>query len=113
MSTTIGMLGSASLDAFERGDPVGVGQVEIQQHAVGAGERQFAFGIGDRLCPCAGDVGGRVGDELFDQQRVAAVVLYEQHRQPTAARRADRRRVRRRHGYAAQAARAWVITSFT
>ena len=99
-------------DAFEGGDPARVGKVEIQQHAVGAGEQQFALGLRHRLCPCAGDVGGRIGDEFFDQQRVAAIVLYEQYRQPTPARRADRRRVRRRHGYAAQAARAWVITSF-
>ena len=38
MSTTIGSVGVGVRDAFERGDPVGVGQVEVQQHAVRAGD---------------------------------------------------------------------------
>ena len=64
-------------DAFERRDSARVGKVEVQQHAVGAGDGQFAFGVGGRLRPCAGDVGGRIGDELFYQQRIAAVVFYQ------------------------------------
>ena len=90
-------VGVGLLDAFQSGDPVGVWQVEVQQHAVRVSEPQFAFCIRNRLCPCAVDLGRGVGDQFFHQQRVGAVIFYKQHRQPTAGYCADRCGVRCRH----------------
>ena len=84
------------LDAFEGGDAVGVGQVEIQQHAVRPGQHQLAFGVCHRLCPDAVDVGGGVSDEFLDQDRVAPVVLHQQDGQPLLSLGANRSGVRHR-----------------
>ncbi len=68
-------------DAIQRVDSAGVGQVQVQEHAVGTGGCQCALRVGHRLRPHHIDIGDRLTDQLFDQHRIAAVVLDEQQRQ--------------------------------
>ena len=74
--------GGALPDALQCVDPVGVGEVQIQQHTVRLGQHQLTLGVGHRLRPRTADVGGSVGNELFDQHRVCPVVFYKKDRQP-------------------------------
>ena len=81
------MAGSLVGDAVEGGNPVGVGQIQIEQHAVGSACGQFPLGVGNRRRPGELDVDAGVGDQFFDQQRVGSVVLHQEHRQASALRR--------------------------
>lgn len=102
-------------DAVQRVDPAGVGQVQIQQHAIGPGGFQLAFGVRHRLRPHHPDVGDRVGDEFLHQHRVAAVVLDQQHRQrlQRLPLRGRRDRGLRWYQFPAICGRAWEVTFCT
>lgn len=98
--------------AVQRVDPAGVGQVQIQQHAIGAGGFQLAFGVRHRLGPHHPDVGGRVGDQVFHEHRVGAVVLDQEQRQGLPTRR-RRDRSTRRNQFPAICGRVWEVTFCT
>lgn len=61
-------------------DTLGIGKIQVEQHAVGAVADQRALGSRHRLHPHQVDIGGvgDIGDLFFDQQRVATVILDQQ-----------------------------------
>ncbi len=82
VSTTIGMLGARSLMRWSASIPLASGRFRSSSTQSGLASIELAFGVGHRLRPLAADVGGSVGDELFDQHRVCPVVLDKKDRQP-------------------------------
>ena len=79
--------GIALADALEGVDTVGVGQIQIQQHAIGTVACQLPLGIRNRSRPSEIDIDSGVGDQLFYQQRVGSIVLHQEHRQARDLRR--------------------------
>ena len=55
----------ACADALQGVDPVGVGQVQVQQHAVRTLGCQFALSIGNRWRPSEIDIDNGIGDHVF------------------------------------------------
>jgi len=68
-------------DAVESVDPAGVGQVQVQQHAIGPRRHQPALRFRRRPRPSDPDVSDRARDQVFHEYGVGAVVLDQQQRQ--------------------------------
>ena len=49
--------------------------MQIQQYTIGTGGRQLALGMRHGLCPHHANIGERVRDQVFDEQRVGSVIL--------------------------------------
>ena len=79
VSTRCATCGRRLAQALERHEPAGVGQAEIEQHAVERLGREQREPLGQRLRTAHLDGGSLLAQELADQEGIAVVVLDEQH----------------------------------
>lgn len=63
----------------------GIGQIQVEQDAVGTLISEGTGGVGDRLGPDEVELAGRIGDEFLDQQGIGPIVFYQEQRQAPAA----------------------------
>ncbi len=67
--------GIAFGDAVQSVHSAGVGQVQVQQHAIGPGGGQLALRVCHRLRPHHPDISDSIGDQVFHEHRIGTVVL--------------------------------------
>jgi hypothetical protein len=70
---------------YDRVDALGVGQLQVEQHTVDAGV-EHAQGVAEPATAQDARFGKRFAEQVIDDQRIAVVILHQQH----AQHRADR-----------------------